>query len=59
MEKITLTDCVKNEILHRGKEESNILQTVRSYENWNWLHFALEQSSKRVIEVKIEERTTR
>jgi hypothetical protein len=29
MENISWTDCVKDEVLHRVKEESNIIDTVK------------------------------
>jgi hypothetical protein len=35
MEKISWTDCINNEaVLHRVKEERNILHTIRRKTNW-------------------------
>jgi hypothetical protein len=58
MEKISWTNCVRNEeVLHRGKEERNILQTVKRRKA-NWIHPMLCRNClrKHVIEGKIEGR---
>jgi hypothetical protein len=55
MEKIVWTDCVINKVLHRVKEERNILNTIKS-RNTNWIGHILRRNSllKYVIERKIE-----
>jgi hypothetical protein len=58
MEKISLTDRVKNEeVLHRVKEEGNILHTVK-IRNADWIGHILSGSCllKHVINRKIEGR---
>jgi hypothetical protein len=58
MEKISWTDRLRNEeVLHRVKEERNILQTVRSRKA-NWIGHILSRNCllKHVIEGKLEGR---
>ena len=39
IEKISWTDCVRNEELHRVKEEKNILHAIKKEEGQpDWLH---------------------
>jgi hypothetical protein len=56
-EKISWTDSAKNEILHRVKEESNILYTIKRRKA-NWIRHILRRNCllKHVIEGKIEGR---
>jgi hypothetical protein len=58
MEKIICTNRVKNEeVLHRVKEESNILHTIKRREA-NWIGHILRRNCrllKHVIEGKIED----
>ena len=55
MEEIIGIDCVKNEVLHRVKEERNILHTIKQRtENWNGHNFRRNCHLKHVIERKIE-----
>jgi hypothetical protein len=59
MEKISWSDCVKNEeVLHAVKEERNILHVINQRKA-NWIGHILRRNCllKRVIEEKIEERT--
>jgi hypothetical protein len=58
MENINWTDCVRNEeILHRVKEDRNILHTViRRKFNWIGLIWRRNCLLKHVIEGKIEGR---
>jgi hypothetical protein len=56
MEKINWTDCVRNEeILHRVKEERNILHKIKRRKA-NWIGHILRRNCllKHVIEGKIE-----
>ena len=56
MEKISWMDCVKNEeVLHRVKEETKIMHTVKRRKA-NWIGHILCRNCllKHVIEVKIE-----
>ena len=57
IEKIVWTDCVRNKVLHRVKEERNILHTVKSRKA-NWIGHILRGNCllKHVIEGKIEGR---
>jgi hypothetical protein len=57
MEKISWTDRVKNEVLHRVKEEANILQTVKT-RTVNWIGHILRRNYllNYVIEGKIKGR---
>jgi hypothetical protein len=57
MEKISWTDRVRNEILHRLKEERNILHTIKR-RKVNWIGHILRRNCllKHVIEVKMEGR---
>jgi hypothetical protein len=56
MEKIIWTDCVrKEEVLHRVKEERNILHTIeRMKANWSGHIQRRNCILKHVIELKIE-----
>ena len=59
MEKISWTDCVKNEkVLHTVKEERNIVRVIKRRKA-NWIGHILHRNCllKCVIEEKIEERT--
>jgi hypothetical protein len=58
MEKISLTDRVINEVLHRTKEERNILKTIKRRKA-NWIGDILRRNCllKHVLEGKIEGRT--
>ena len=54
-----MTDCVNNEeVLHRVKEERNILHTIRRRKA-NWFSHSLRRNCllKHVTEGKIEERS--
>ena len=55
MEKISWTDRVRNEELHRDKEKGNIIQTVKRRKA-NWIGHILRRNCllKHVIEGKIE-----
>jgi hypothetical protein len=55
MEKISWTDRVNNEaVLHRGKEERNILHTIRRRKaNWIWHILRMNCVLKHIIEGKI------
>jgi len=55
MRKISWTDCVRNEVLQRVKEERNILQTIER-SNAKWISHILCKNClrKHVIEGKIE-----
>jgi hypothetical protein len=55
MEKISCTDRVRNEALHRGKEERNIVHTIARRKD-NWIGHILRRNCllKHVIERKIE-----
>jgi hypothetical protein len=58
IEKIGWTDCVRNEgVLHRVKEERNILQTVKIRKG-NWIDYILRRICllQHVIEGKIQGR---
>jgi hypothetical protein len=57
MEKISWTHCVRNEVLHRVKEERNILQTIKR-RNANWIGHILRRNCllKHIIKGKIEGR---
>jgi hypothetical protein len=57
MEKISWTDRVRNEVLHRVKEERNILHTIKRRKG-NWIGHILHRNCllKHVIEGKLEER---
>jgi hypothetical protein len=58
MEKISWTDCVRNEeVLHRVKEERNILHTIKRRKA-NWIGHILRRNCllKHVIEGKLEGR---
>jgi hypothetical protein len=58
MEKVSWTDRVGNgKVLHRGKEERNILHTVKRRKA-NWIGHVLRRNClvKQVIEGKIEGR---
>jgi hypothetical protein len=58
MEKISWTDRVRNEeVLHRVKEERNIVHTVKRRKA-NWIGHILRRNCllKHVIEGKLEER---
>jgi hypothetical protein len=58
MEKISWTDCVRNEeVLHRVKEERNILHTIKRRQA-NWIGYILRRNCllKLVIEGKLEGR---
>jgi hypothetical protein len=57
MEKISLTNHVRNEVLHRVKEERNILHTMKRRKA-NWIGHILRRNSllKHVIEGKLEGR---
>jgi hypothetical protein len=58
MEKLKWTDCVRNEeVLHRVKEERNILPTIKG-RTANWIGHILRRNCllKHVIEKKIEGR---
>jgi hypothetical protein len=56
MEKISWTDRVRNEVLHRVKEERNVLLTVRRRKA-SWIGHILRSSCllKHIIEGKIGE----
>jgi hypothetical protein len=58
MEKISWTVRVRNEVLHRVKEERNILHTIRRRKA-NWIGHILRRNCllKHVIEGKLEGRT--
>jgi hypothetical protein len=55
MEKISWTDRVRNEVLHRVKEERNILRTIKRRKA-NWIGNILRRNCllKHVIEGKID-----
>jgi hypothetical protein len=55
MEKISWTECVRNVVLHRVKEEWNILHTIK-IRKVNWIGYILHRNCllKHVIEGKIE-----
>jgi hypothetical protein len=57
-EKTIWADRVKNEVLHRAKEERNILNSIKR-RNANWIGHSLRRNCfiKHVIEGKIERRT--
>jgi hypothetical protein len=57
MEKISWTDCVRSEVLHRVKEERNIEQTMKRRKA-DWIGYILLRNCllKRVIERSIEGR---
>ena len=57
MEKIIRTDLVKNEVLHKVKEERNVLRTIKRRKA-NWIGHILRRSCllKHVSEGKIEGR---
>jgi hypothetical protein len=57
MEKISWTDHVRNEVLHRLKEERNILHTIKGRKA-NWIGHILHRNCllKHVIEGKLEGR---
>jgi hypothetical protein len=57
MEKISWTDRVRNEILHRVQEEKNTLYTIKR-KKANWIGRILRRNSllKHVIEGKLEGR---
>jgi hypothetical protein len=58
MEKISWTDRVRNEeVLHRVKEERNILHTYKKRRKANWIGHILRRNCllKHVIEGKIGE----
>jgi hypothetical protein len=58
MEKISWTDCVRNEeVLHRVKEDRNIVHTIKRRKA-NWIGHILRRNCllKHVIEGKLEER---
>jgi hypothetical protein len=58
MEKISWTDCVSNEeVLHRVKEETNIVHTIKRRKA-NWIGHILRRNCllKHVIEGKLEGR---
>jgi hypothetical protein len=57
MEKIIWTDRVGNEVLHRAKEERNILQTVKRRKA-DWIGHIWRRNCllKQVIEGKVEGR---
>jgi hypothetical protein len=57
MEKISWTDCVRNEeVLHRFKEDRNILHTIKRRKA-NWMGHILRRNCllKHVTEGKLEE----
>jgi len=58
MENINWTDCMRNdEILHRVKEDRNILHTlIRRKFNWIGLIWRRKCLLKHIIEGRIEER---
>jgi hypothetical protein len=58
METISWTDRVRNEVLHRVKEEMYILLTIKRRKA-NWIGHILRRNCllKHVIEGKLEERT--
>ena len=53
VEKISWTDCVRNEVLNRFKEETNILQTIKRRKA-NWIGHILRRNCflKHIIEGK-------
>jgi hypothetical protein len=53
MEKISWTDCVRKEVLHRVKEERNIVHTIKRRKA-NWIGHILRSNCllKQVIEGK-------
>jgi len=55
MEKISWMDRVKKEVLHRGKEERNILHAIEGMKS-NWLCYILRRNCllKHFTEAKIE-----
>jgi hypothetical protein len=57
-EKISWTDCVRNEVLHRVKEQKIILHTIK-IRNANWIDHTLRRNClpKHVIEGNIEGRS--
>jgi alpha-D-ribose 1-methylphosphonate 5-triphosphate synthase subunit PhnL len=57
MEKISWTDRVRNEVLHRVKEERNILHTIKRRKA-NWIGHILRRNCllEHVIEGKLERR---
>jgi hypothetical protein len=58
MEKISLTDCVRNEVLlHKVKKERNILHTIKRRKA-RWIGHILRRNCllKHVIEGKLEGR---
>jgi hypothetical protein len=56
-EKISWSDCVTNEVLHRVKEQRNILHTVNKRKA-NWIGHILRRNCllKHVVEGKVEGR---
>jgi hypothetical protein len=54
-EKISWTDCVRNEVLHRAKEERNILHTIQR-RKVEWIGHILRRNCllKHVMEGKME-----
>jgi hypothetical protein len=56
MEKISWTDRVRNEVLHRVKKERNILHTVKRRKA-NWIGHILRSNCllKHFIERRVEE----
>jgi hypothetical protein len=57
MEKISWTDHVRNEVLHRVKEERNMVHTIKRRKA-NWICHILRRNCllKHVIEGKLEGR---
>ena len=57
MEKIIRTDLVKNEVLHKFKEERNVLRTIKRRKA-NWIGHILRRSCllEHVSEGKVEGR---
>jgi hypothetical protein len=57
MEKISWTDRVRNEVLHRVKEDRNILHTIKRRKA-DWIGHILRRNCllKHVIEGKLERR---
>jgi hypothetical protein len=58
METISWADCVKNEVLHRVKDETNILCTIKRRKA-NWIDHNLRRKCllKHVVEGKLEGRS--
>jgi len=55
MAKISYTNCVRNEVLHRGKDEKEYTKYNKAKEEYlDWSHLAYEQPSKHVIEGNTE-----